>query len=57
MGYEGCQRRRDEFFDLARKDNIFGRSQTILELWVEHIIDPITALDKALKCVEIQYQG
>ena len=28
-----------------------------LELWEEYLKDPIRALDKALKCVETQYQG
>ena len=46
--------RGDEFDDLARKDNIY---QTRLEQWEEHLKDPISALDKALKCVENQYQG
>ena len=47
--------RREEFYDPARKDNILGRNQTRLELWEEHVKDPIVALDKALKCVESQY--
>ena len=42
----------DEFYDSARKENILGRKQT-----EEHLKDPIIALDKALKCVENQYQG
>ena len=49
--------REDEFYDLAHKANILGRKQTRLELWEEHHKDPISALDKALKCVENQYQG
>ena len=49
--------RRDEFNESARKDNILGRKLTRLELWEEHLKDPTTALDKALKCVENQYQG
>ena len=44
--------RREEFYDPARKDNILGRKKTRLELWEEHLKDPIAALDKALKCVE-----
>ena len=40
--------REEEFFDLARKDNIWGRTQTRLELWEEHLKDPITA-DKAFE--------
>ena len=47
----------DEFYDSARKENILGRKQTRLELWEEHLKDPCIALDKALKCVENQYQG
>ena len=38
--------------DPDRKDNILERSNTRLELWEEHLKDPIVALDKALKCVE-----
>ena len=49
--------RGDEFYDLARKDNILGRNQTRLDLWERHLRDPITALDKALKCVANQCQG
>ena len=47
--------RKEEFYDPACKDNILGRSTTRLELWEEHLKDPIVALDKALKCVEDQY--
>ena len=47
--------RREEFYDPARKDNILGRNKTRLELWEEHLKDPIAALDKALTCVESQY--
>ena len=47
--------RREEFYDPARKDNILGRNKTRLELWEEHLKDPIVALDIALKCVEDQY--
>ena len=32
-----------------------GRNETRLALWDEHLKDPIVALDKALKCVEILY--
>ena len=39
--------RREDFYD-----NILGRNNTRLELWEEHLKDPIVALDKALKCVE-----
>ena len=44
--------RREDFCDPQRKDNFLGRNQTRLELWEEHLKDPIVALDKALKCVE-----
>ena len=47
--------RREEFYDPARKDNILGRSKTRLELWEEHLKDPIVALDEAQKCVEDKY--
>ena len=32
-----------------------GINETRLALWDEHLKDPIVALDKALKCVEILY--
>ena len=41
--------REEEFYDLARKD-ILGKTR--LELWEEHLKDPIRALDKDLKCPE-----
>ena len=37
----------EDFFDLERKDNILGRNTTRLELWEEHLKDPIVALDTA----------
>ena len=49
--------REDDFNDSACKKNILERNQTRLELWEEHFRDPIIALDKALKCLENQYQG
>ena len=42
-----------DFYDSERKDNILGRNKTRLELWREHLKDPIVALDKALKCLEM----
>ena len=39
----------------AREDNIKGINETRLALWEEHLKDPIDALVKALKCVEILY--
>ena len=47
--------RREEFYDPAREDNVLERSKTRLELWKEHLKDPIAALDKASNCVESQY--
>ena len=37
--------RRDEFHGPARKGNILGRNQTPLELWEEHVKDPIVVWD------------
>ena len=42
----------EDFYDPERTDNILGRNRTRLELWEEHLKDPIVALDHALKCVE-----
>ena len=42
---------------MTRKENMLGRKQTRLELWEEHLKDPIIASDKALKFVDNQYQG
>ena len=47
--------RKDDFYDPARKDNMLRRNKPRLELWAEHLKDPIVALDRALKCVECQY--
>ena len=41
-----------DLYDPERKDNILGRNMTRLELWEEHLKDPIVALVEALKCVE-----
>ena len=43
--------RREDFCDPERKDNILVRKKR-LELWEEHLKDPIVPLDKALKGVE-----
>ena len=50
---EVAKDRREDFSDPERKDNILGINITRLELWEEHLKDPIVALDKVLKCVEI----
>ena len=42
----------EELYGPERKDNILGRNKTRLDLWEEHLKEPIVALDKALKCVE-----
>ena len=47
--------RKEEFYDSAREQDISRRNGMRLELWEEHLKDPIVALDKALKCVESQY--
>ena len=47
--------REEDFCDPARKDNVLGRNKTRLELWEEHLKEPIVALDKALQCVGDQY--
>ena len=49
---KAAEDREEEYDDPARKDHILGRNKTRLELWEEHLKDPIVALDKALKCVE-----
>ena len=33
--------RKEEFYDPARKENILGRNKARLELWEEHLEDPI----------------
>ena len=39
----------EDFYDPERKDNILGRNKTRLEMWEEHLKDPIVALDKAFE--------
>ena len=36
--------RREEFYDPARKEDNLGRTKTRLELWEEHLKDPLAAL-------------
>ena len=52
---ETAKDRREEFCDPARGEDISKRNKTRVELWEEHLKDPIAALDKAFKCVESQY--
>ena len=49
--------RKEEFFDPTRKDNILERNITRLELWEEHLKDPIVALDKALSAWKISTEA
>ena len=49
---KAARERGEEFYDPNRKDNMLGRKQTRLELWEEHLRNPIVALEKALQCVE-----
>ena len=44
-----------QYYDPTHEDNIKGRNETKLALWEEHLKDPIVALHKAMKCVEVQY--
>ena len=37
------------------KTAFWEENKTRLELWEEHLKDPIMALDKALKCLEKPY--
>ena len=41
--------RGDKFYDPARKDNMLRTNKTRLEVWEEHLKDPIVALDKGPK--------
>ena len=46
--------RKETFYDPAREEDNAKRNKTRLELWEEHLKDPIAALEMALKCVESQ---
>ena len=39
------------FYYPARKEDILGMTKTRLELWEEHLKDPIAALEKAINCL------
>ena len=52
---EAQKTERKSFMIRLAKRTFSGRNKTRLELWEEHLKDPIAALDKALKCVESQY--
>ena len=40
---------------MAPEEDFWRTNKTRLELWEEHLKDPIAALDKALQFVESQY--
>ena len=42
---EGSQGQERDFYDQNAKDNTLGSNKTRLELWDEHLKDPIVALD------------
>ena len=54
---KAAEEREEEFYNPARKDDILGRKKTRLELWEEHLKDPVIALDNALTCIENLCQG
>ena len=35
--------RGEDFYDPERKENILGRNKTLLELWEEHLKDPMAS--------------
>ena len=45
----------EECYDPARKEDILGRTKTRLDLWEEHLKNPIVAMAKALECLENQF--
>ena len=55
MAMKAANDRGKFFYDPARINNTLRRNKMRLELWEEHLKDPIVALDKALKCVEDQH--
>ena len=55
LAMKAAKDRGEEYYDSARKENILEEKNTRLELWEEHLKDPIIAVDKALKCLEIPY--
>ena len=58
LGNEGSQGQGSGYHDPARKEDIWRRTKTRLELWQEHLKDPIIALEKVLKwCLENPYWG
>ena len=45
----------EECCDPARKEDILGRTSTCLDLWEEHLKNPIVILEMALECLENPY--
>ena len=52
MGNESGLGQGEEYYDIARKEDILGRTKTRLVLREEHLKDPVAALAKALECLE-----
>ena len=58
MGHEDSRRQEGRILRLSpQRKHFWEGNRTTLELWEEHLKDPIISLDKAVKCVENQYQG
>ena len=57
LGNESGLEQGEEFYDPVCKEDILGRTKTRLELWEEHLMDPLAALAKALGCLENPYYG
>ena len=41
--------RNEEFYDPGREEGISKRNKTRLELWEEHLKDPIAALEQSIE--------
>ena len=46
MTVKAARDRDEELFDPARTEDFLGRTKTRLELWEEHLKDPVAALGK-----------
>ena len=57
LGNESGLVQGEEFYDPVCEEDILGRTTTRLELWEEHLKDPLAALAKALGCLENPYLG
>ena len=49
MGNGGSLRQGEEHHDPARNEDILGRTPKRLELWEEHLKDPMRALEKSVE--------